>query len=129
VLTPSDTSDFAANWIAAWNAHDLERVLAHYREDVKFTSPFAVTLEGIPDGTLHGVAELRRYFQGGLRAFPDLRFEPIATFAGVSSLALHYRSVAGRDAIEVVELDQDGRVYRSTAHYAPSTNPHQKEAA
>ena len=27
---------FAANWIAAWNAHDLERILEHYTEDVSF---------------------------------------------------------------------------------------------
>jgi ketosteroid isomerase-like protein len=125
VHTPSD---FAANWIDAWNAHDLDGVLAHYREDVTFTSPFAVTLEGVADGTLRGLTELRRYFQSGLRAFPELRFEPIATFAGVSSIALHYRSVAGRDAIEVVELDPQGRVYRSTAHYAPSTTDHLEAA-
>jgi ketosteroid isomerase-like protein len=125
VFTPPD---FAANWIDAWNAHDLDRVLAHYREDVTFTSPFAVTLEGVPDGTLRGLTELRRYFQSGLRAFPELHFEPIATYAGVSSIALHYRSVAGRDAIEVVELDSRARVYRSTAHYAPSTTNHLEAA-
>jgi ketosteroid isomerase-like protein len=122
MITLSPT-DFEANWIAAWNAHDLERVLSHYRDDVTFTSPFAVTLEGVPDGTLRGLTELRRYFQSGLRAFPELHFEPIAAYAGVDSIALHYRSVAGRDAIEVVELDQHGRVHRSTAHYAPGAMP------
>ena len=115
--SPSLTEDFAADWIAAWNAHDLDRVLAHYRDDVTFVSPFAVTLEGVRDGTLHGLKELRRYFQTGLRTFPDLRFEPIASYAGVSSIAIHYRSVAGRDAIEVVELDSRQRVHRSSAHY------------
>jgi hypothetical protein len=123
VLSPNFTSEFAANWTAAWNAHDLEAVLAHYREDVVFSSPFAVTLEGVPDGTLRGLSELRRYFANGLRAFPELHFEPIAAFPGVSSIALHYRSVAGRDAIEVVELDARGRVRRATAHYAPTPIP------
>ena len=30
---------FAAAWIAAWNSHDLARILAHYTEDVVFHSP------------------------------------------------------------------------------------------
>jgi hypothetical protein len=121
--SPSLTEDFAADWIAAWNAHDLDRVLAHYRDDVTFTSPFAVTLEGVQDGTLHGLRELRRYFESGLRTFPELHFEPMGAFAGMGSIALHYRSVAGRDAIEVVELDSHQRVYRSSAHYAPGAMP------
>jgi hypothetical protein len=121
--SPSVTEDYATDWIAAWNAHDVDRVLAHYRDDVSFTSPFAVTLEGVRDGTLHGLSELRRYFEIGLRTFPELHFEPMGAFAGVSSIALHYRSVAGRDAIEVVELDSRQRVYRSTAHYAPGVMP------
>jgi len=34
------TVDFvshAQEWIAAWNAHDLERILAHYADDVELT--------------------------------------------------------------------------------------------
>ena len=27
---------FAAEWIAAWNAHDLDRILAHYAEGIVF---------------------------------------------------------------------------------------------
>jgi ketosteroid isomerase-like protein len=122
VLTSSAISEFEANWIEAWNAHDLDRVLAHYRDDVTFTSPFAVELEGVSNGTLRGLPELRRYFQNGLRAFPDLHFEPIAAYAGVRSVALHYQSVAG-DAVEVVEFDSHGRVHWSTAHYPPEAMP------
>jgi len=123
VLKPSVTEEFAAKWIEAWNAHDVDGVLAHYRDDVTFTSPFAKALAGVPDGTLRGLSELRHYFQTGLRAFPDLHFEPIAAYAGVRSIALHYRSVGGRDAIEVVELDSNRRVHWSTAHYPPGTMP------
>ena len=30
---------FAAEWIEAWNAHDLERILAHYADDFEMASP------------------------------------------------------------------------------------------
>ncbi len=33
-----DYDAFAIEWEAAWNAHDLNRILAHYAEDVVFRS-------------------------------------------------------------------------------------------
>ena len=33
---------FAAEWVEAWNAHDLERVLSHYAEDFEMSSPYIV---------------------------------------------------------------------------------------
>ena len=32
-LTHEFARRFAEEWIAAWNAHDLERILAHYTDD------------------------------------------------------------------------------------------------
>ncbi len=30
---------FVAGWIDAWNRRDIEAVLAHFADDVRFTSP------------------------------------------------------------------------------------------
>ena len=30
-----DARTFAEEWVAAWNAHDLERILAHYSDEFK----------------------------------------------------------------------------------------------
>ena len=30
---------FATDWIAAWNSHDLDRVLTHYEDDFEMSSP------------------------------------------------------------------------------------------
>jgi len=30
---------FGADWIAAWNSHDLDRVLTHYEDDFEMSSP------------------------------------------------------------------------------------------
>ncbi len=40
---------FAADWIAAWNSHDLERILVHYRVRVAIEAPadFAVVREAL----------------------------------------------------------------------------------
>lgn len=114
-------AEFERDWIDAWNAHDLNRILSHYRDDVRFVSPLAARA-GTPEGTLHGRDALRAYFERGLATYPRLHFEPIAALGGVRSIALHYRAIEDRQAIEVMELDARGQVRRASVHYtaAPS---------
>jgi hypothetical protein len=117
-MTTERAESFSRDWIAAWNAHDLDRILSHYSDDVVFSSPFAVELAGAEDGIVRGTSELRTYFARGLQAYPDLYFELIASLAGANSVALYYRSVGGREAIEVMELDSSGLVCRVIVHYS-----------
>lgn len=117
------TDAFASEWIEAWNAQDLDRIVSHYREDLVLVSPFAARA-GAPGGVIRGRTALREYFARALQTFPQLHFEPFGALAGVDSVALHYRSVEGREAIEVMELDPDHRVRRVTAHYGPPAADH-----
>jgi ketosteroid isomerase-like protein len=32
---------FARQWLDAWNSHDLEAILSHFRDDAVFSSPMA----------------------------------------------------------------------------------------
>jgi hypothetical protein len=116
-------AEFEREWIDAWNAHDIDRILAHYRDDVRFVSPFAARA-GARHGQVRGVTALRDYFELGLASYPGLHFQPIAALGGIGSIALHYRSVEDRQAIEVMELDARGQVWRAAAYYgaAPSTD-------
>jgi ketosteroid isomerase-like protein len=45
-MTEADAQEFALEWIAAWNSHDLERILRHYTDDVEVTSPLVETVLG-----------------------------------------------------------------------------------
>src|SRR5437867_12785339 len=78
---PLDLAGFAHEWVAAWNAHDLERILAHYTEDVELSSPFVAKLTGQSEGVLRGKAALRHYFARGLEAYPTLRFDFIRLYS------------------------------------------------
>jgi ketosteroid isomerase-like protein len=49
---------FAEAWIDAWNAHDLDRILAHYTEDSVMSSPVIVSLTGEASGQLRGKARV-----------------------------------------------------------------------
>ena len=119
--TDKVTLDFAGHsqdWLAAWNAHDLERILAHYAEDVELISPFVARLTGRSEGVLRGKAALRDFFARGLNAYPPLRFEFIRLYPGVRNCVLEYRSVNGLLAAELMEFDEQGKVRRVLAHYA-----------
>jgi len=107
----------AAEWLEAWNSHDLERIMGHYAEDVEFVSPFVVKLMGHCDGTIHGKTDLKRYFAQGLSAYPELAFRLHAVLPGVHSFTIYYDSVHPLVAAEVMELDDRGQIVRVLAHY------------
>src|SRR5579864_5991996 len=94
-------TEFAAEWIAAWNAHDLDRVLSHYTEDFEMSSPKIVQIAGEPSGRLVGKASVRAYWAAALARVPDLHFELITVLEGVDSVVLYYRGVGGQLAAEV----------------------------
>ena len=39
-MAPRFADQFARAWMEAWNAHDLDRVLAHYEEDFELRKCF-----------------------------------------------------------------------------------------
>ena len=47
---------FAKDWIASWNAHDMDRILSHYTDDFEMSSPLIVERLGLPEGKLRGKA-------------------------------------------------------------------------
>ncbi|NUP52288.1 MAG: nuclear transport factor 2 family protein [Catenulispora sp.] len=109
--------EFVDGWVAAWNAHDLEAVLAHFTEDAEFASPVAVQLLPDSGGVVRGKAALRAYWAEGLRRIPDLRFEVVGYYEGVGILVINYRNQIGRLVNEVLLLDADGRVSRGYGTY------------
>ena len=113
---------FAGEWVAAWNARDLERILSHYTDDFEMSSPVIVELMGEPSGTLKGKAAVRDYWAKALARLPDLRFEMIDVYAGAGSVVIHYHGPRGASA-EAFWLDAEGKVYRAAAHYLPATRP------
>ncbi|HUB28745.1 MAG TPA: nuclear transport factor 2 family protein, partial [Terracidiphilus sp.] len=112
-----DARTFAHDWIAAWNAHDLDRILAHYAPHVLLTSPVVIRVTGEPSGTLSGKDALRAYFHKGLTLFPNLEFTLLEVLQGLSSIVLYYKNQRGTHTAEFMEFDPDGKVFRVVANY------------
>jgi hypothetical protein len=117
-----DPVEFSSAWEAAWNAHDLDAVLAHFADKVVFYSPYAAQVLPETGGVLHCKDELRRYWEEGLRLVPDLRFAVEGVNAGVSSLVLHYRNQRDVLVDEVLIFDDAGLVTEGHGTY-PTTIP------
>jgi predicted ester cyclase len=116
--TTNEARAFAQDWIAAWNSHDVNRILAHYALAVTLTSPAVTKLLNDPSGTVNGDAALRAYFQRGLEAFPNLHFELIDVLTGVSSVVLLFKNQRGTHTAEFMELDSTGKIIRVVANYS-----------
>ncbi len=112
-----DPNQIAAEWIEAWNSHDLDRILSHYADDVEVTTPMIKVSMGIDDGTVYGKAAARQYWSTALQKVPDLLFELVEVTQGVASIALYYKSFMGKMAVETMFFNDEGKVNKVIAHY------------
>ena len=118
MIDPTWARQFAEDWIDAWNAHDLDRILAHYADDFEMTSPLIVERMNKPSGTLKGKAAIRPYWRIGLNVTPPLKFELIEVLVGIDSVTLYYRRTSGKMAAETLIFNGQGQVIKGMAHYS-----------
>ena len=118
LMTEDEARSFAADWIEAWNSHDLDRIMTHYAEDLVLVSPVAAQLLNDPAGMIRGKDSLREYFQKGLNAFPQLRFDLIEVMRGLSSIVLYYKNQKGTKSGEFMKLNPQRKITRVVANYS-----------
>jgi ketosteroid isomerase-like protein len=109
--------EHADRWLGAWNAHDIEAIMACYASDVELVVSTAVHRWGRADGRLRGRDELRTHFSRGLELAPVLRFSEEALLVSPDGHALLYRRENGNRALDAVVLDADGLARRVHAYY------------
>lgn len=107
---------FAHDWEAGWNSHDLDRILAHYTEDVVFRSRKAIPLTG--DGFFVGKGALSAYWGAALDAQPNLRFKVTKVYEGHDILVIAYLNHNDIHAAETLKFDTDGKVTEASAAHA-----------
>lgn len=112
-----EAKKFAKEWIDSWNSHNLEEIMKHYSEDIEITTPMLKLAAGIESGSLQGKEQVRAYWDKALTKIPDLHFELIEVTSGIDSMALYYKSVMNKMAIEVMFFNENGLVNKMIAHY------------
>jgi hypothetical protein len=112
-----DPTGYAQAWVKAWNAHDIEAVLAHFHDDVLFTSPVAARVVPDSGGVVRGKSALRDYWAMALVKQPDLHFEVVGVYRGESTLVINYRNRSGELVNEVLTFGGDGLVREGHGTY------------
>jgi hypothetical protein len=111
--------EFALEWIEAWNAHDLERILSHYTDDFEMRSPVIVERMGIANGVLKGKKAVGVYWAPALTAPSQLKFVLHDVLLGTNAITLYYYNVTrGRMVVEILALNEKNQVVSGSAHYA-----------
>ena len=111
-----DFDAFAIEWEAAWNSHSLDRILAHYSNDIVFRSHKAMRLVGT--GELHGRDALRDYWARALKAQPNLSFVVVDVLHGYGMMVITYRNHNDVLAAETLRFGPDGLVVEASACHA-----------
>jgi ketosteroid isomerase-like protein len=109
----ADLAALGREWIAAWNSHDLERILALYAEDAEMTSDRIQALGLEASGTLRGKDKLRMYWSKAFRLLPGLHFDLIDTYVSPDSVVVLYQNERGAQICEYcgsMRGERSGRV-------------------
>ncbi|WPR70310.1 nuclear transport factor 2 family protein [Flavobacterium sp. NG2] len=109
---------FAEEWIKSWNSHDIDTIMSHYANEIEFHSPFIKMLNFNDTGIISSRAELKDYFKIGLLKYPDLHFNFHKYFVGINTICISYTSVNNKEALEVFELNNEGKATKVFCNYA-----------
>ena len=110
------TRPIAEAWLAAFEARDLDALLALYSEDATHTSPKIRERHPETGGELRGKAAMRAWWQDSFDRLPSLRYISTQITAGPDSVVLEYiRRLDGVPDLPISEsFDvRDGRIIRS----------------
>ena len=103
-MTDAAARTFAEDWTAAWNALDIERVLLHFHDEVRFVSPTALAVVGVT--TVQGKRALREYWSAAVARVGSLRFsiDRIVWDGTARELAIIYNAEIGGRKRRVSEM-------------------------
>ncbi len=113
----ADLAALGREWIAAWNSHDLERILALYAADADMTSDRIQAMGLAESGTLRGKENLRRYWARALQLLPNLHFDLIDTYVSPDSVVVFYQNDRGAQICEYLRLDAGGKIRQGSANH------------
>lgn len=101
----NDTRAIAEAWHAAFEARDLDALLALYADDATHTSPKIRTLHPETGGKLAGKAAMREWWADAFRRLPSLRYITTSITADPDRVLLEYlRRVDGEPDMPIAEV-------------------------
>jgi hypothetical protein len=95
----------AERWFAAFNAHNIEKLLSLYADDAKHYSPRLKEREPETGGWIQGKNALRAWWEDAFTRLPSLKYSPTNVTADDTGVSMEYtRSVEGEKDTAVYEV-------------------------
>jgi steroid delta-isomerase-like uncharacterized protein len=88
----------ARAWLDAFNAHDVDALVALYADDATHTSPKIRALHPHTDGKLVGKAALAAWWRAANARLPGLRYEAVTIVADDARAIIEYLRHAPNEA-------------------------------
>ena len=89
-MQPSELVALARRWLHAFNAQDLEGLLALYADDAVHTSPKLRALRPETKGEVSGKAALRDWWADSMRRLPRLHYRERHLTADETQVVMEY---------------------------------------
>lgn len=119
-MSADTNKHIAMAWAAAFNAHDLEGLLALYADDAEHYSPKLKARDPRTNGLIRGTDALRTWWADAFTRLPSLRYEVVKLTADDAQVFLEYvRYVDGEDDLRVGEVLEirGGRIVASRVYH------------
>lgn len=95
----------AHRWFVAFNAHNLEALLALYADDAEHYSPKLKARRPETNGLIKGKPALSNWWRGAFERLPTLRYEVLKLTADDEQVFMEYlRHVEGEEDLRVGEV-------------------------
>lgn len=118
--TAESNKQIALKWFAAFNAHDLEALLALYHEDAQHFSPKLKIRQPESMGLIAGKPALRAWWKDAFVRLPGLQYNVQKLTADHEQVFMEYiRSVPGEEDLRVGEVLEikDGKIVFSRVYH------------
>jgi ketosteroid isomerase-like protein len=109
---------FAKEWVANWNARDLDALLSHYSPSVVFRSPLIFGVLGQNRTYVAGIGQLRDYWQQALSANKELHFDLTQVLVGSDAITIYYRNHRRQDVAETLVFGKDLKAIEGIVTYS-----------
>ncbi|HKR04474.1 MAG TPA: nuclear transport factor 2 family protein [Bacteroidia bacterium] len=100
-----DLKDIANAWVDAFNAHDIELLLALYDDHAEHYSPKLKVHQPETNGLINGKSALRAWWTEAFKRLPQLHYELIKLTADGEQVFMEYiRHTPGEEDLRVGEV-------------------------
>ena len=119
-LEGTDLRAIGQEWMRAFNARDLDALLALYAEDAVHTSPKLRERQPETGGLIRGRTALREWWADSFRRLPGLRYDSMALTADAERVWFEYRRVLSGQPDSIVAevlIVREGRIVESRVYH------------